>query len=128
MRIKKSPKTGVETKIDRLTKAVSNGFAAIAEDIADIKSRMATKSDIADMATKSDIADMATKSDIADMATKSDVRDIMHEELKAIRAELKDIRIRLTVLEESSKSHSGFSKEIDHVLRPSLRSKSISAS
>ena len=99
MRIKKSPKTGVETKIDRLTKAVSNGFAAIAEDIADIKSRM------------------ATKSDIADMATKSDVRDIMREELKDIRAELKDIRIRLTVLEESSKSHSGFSKEIDHVLR-----------
>ncbi len=54
---------------------------------------------------------------IAHMATKDDVRDVIQEELKDIRQELRDIRKRLDTLEESSKSHSGFSKEIDHVLQ-----------
>ena len=61
---------------------------------------------------------------IAHMATKDDVREIVGaeakhvwDELKAIREELKDIRRRLDTLEESSKSHAGFSKEIDHVLQ-----------
>lgn len=62
------------------------------------------------------IANMATKGDVRDII-QEEVPKILREELKDIRAELKDIRIRLTVLEESSKSHSGFSKEIDHVLR-----------
>ncbi len=68
---------------------------------------------------------------VTHMATKDDVREIVaagtkamsdelraiREELKEIRQELKDIRIRIDALEESSESHSGFSKEIDHVLQ-----------
>jgi predicted nucleic acid-binding Zn-ribbon protein len=81
----------LEGKMDR-------GFAAVADDIADIRSTMATK------------ADLATR------ATKSDVRDILRDELKPIRSDLKSIRDELDDLTEKLENVSGFRKEIDHAL------------
>jgi hypothetical protein len=69
-----------------------------ADDIANIKSTM------------------ATKADIADMATKDDVRIIVRDELKPIRSDLKSIRDELDDLTEKLENVSGFRKEIDHAL------------
>lgn len=85
----------------------------ISESIRFIVKNMATKSDITDV--KKDIADVKRdvadlKRNVADLPTKEDVQSIVY-------AELKDIRRQLEVLEESSKSYSGFAKEIDHVLQ-----------
>ena len=73
-------------------------FAAVADDIAEIKSTM------------------ATKADIADMATKADVRAIVRDELAPIRSELKSIRGDLDDLREKVENVIGFQKEIDHAL------------
>jgi chromosome segregation ATPase len=64
-------------------------FSALAEDIADIKSMMATK---------------------------VDVHAIVREELAPIRAELKSIRGDLNDLTETFENVSGYRKEIDHAL------------
>jgi chromosome segregation ATPase len=69
--------------------SADKNFAAIAEDIADIKSTMATK---------------------------ADVHAIVREELAPIRAELKSIRGDLNDLIEKFENVSGFRKEIDHAL------------
>jgi chromosome segregation ATPase len=71
----------VERKMDR-------GFAAVADDIAEIKSTMATKSDIA----------------------------ALGEQLASIELELKSIRGELDDLREKVENVIGFQKEIDHAL------------
>jgi hypothetical protein len=81
----------VERKMER-------GFAAVADDITEIKSTM------------------ATKADIADMATKDDVRAIVRDELSPIRVELKSIRGDLDDLRGKVENIIGFQKEIDHAL------------
>ena len=40
----------------------------------------------------------------------------VHEELTAIRMELREIRSRLDTLENKVDEHSGYAKEIDHIL------------
>jgi predicted nucleic acid-binding Zn-ribbon protein len=94
-----------KTMLDGLAALVSKGFAsadkkftALAEDMADIKRTM------------------ATKTDIADMATKADVRAIVRDEIKPIRSDLKSIRDELDDLTEKLENVSGFRKEIDHAL------------
>jgi predicted RNase H-like nuclease (RuvC/YqgF family) len=67
---------------------MERGFAAVAEDIADIKSTMATKDNIAELKTDS----------------------------AAIRSELRDIKTRLKEIESAVEDHAGHSKEIDHAL------------
>jgi chromosome segregation ATPase len=71
----------LEGKIDR-------GFAAVADDIADIKSKMATKNDIANLG----------------------------RQLTGVERELKSIRRDLDELRERVENVSGFQKEIDHAL------------
>ena len=71
----------LEGKMDR-------GFAAVADDIADIKSKMATKDDIANLGGQ----------------------------LTSIQRELKSIRRDLDDLREKVENVSGFQKEIDHAL------------
>jgi septal ring factor EnvC (AmiA/AmiB activator) len=73
-------------------KAVQGGFAAVAEDISDL--RRETKDDIA-----------AVKKE---MATKRDIAGIMEE--------LADIKQRLKDVEAAVEDHAGHSKEIDHAL------------
>jgi predicted nucleic acid-binding Zn-ribbon protein len=70
-----------EGKMDR-------GFAAIADDITDIKSKMATKDDIANLGGQ----------------------------LTSVERELKSIRRDLDDLREKVENVSGFQKEIDHAL------------
>jgi septal ring factor EnvC (AmiA/AmiB activator) len=72
----------------RATLAARN-FATVAEDIADIKSMIATK---------------------------DEARAILREELAPIHAELKAIRRELDDLQEKFENVSGFRKQIDHVL------------
>jgi chromosome segregation ATPase len=71
----------LENKMDR-------GFAAVADDIADIKSKMATKDDIANLGGQ----------------------------LASVERELKSIRRDLDDLREKVENVSGFQKEIDHAL------------
>jgi predicted nucleic acid-binding Zn-ribbon protein len=71
----------LEAKIDR-------GFAAVADDITDIKSKMATKDDIANLGGQ----------------------------LTSVERELKSIRRDLDDLREKVENVSGFQKEIDHAL------------
>ena len=88
--------------LDDIAALMEKGFAAVAEDITDIKATMATKDDVVGLRTelKNDIAgvraEMATKDDIAGL--RSDIR----AELKEIRRELENVK--------------GFGKEIDHAL------------
>jgi hypothetical protein len=77
---------------------VERSFAAIADDIADIRSTM------------------ATKTDLATRATKSDVRDIVRDQLKPIRSNLKVDPRRAQDLTEKLENMSGFRKEIDREL------------
>jgi predicted nucleic acid-binding Zn-ribbon protein len=71
----------LEGKMDR-------GFAAVADDIADIKSKMATRDDIANLGGQ----------------------------LTSVERELKSIRRDLDDLREKVENVSGFQKEIDHAL------------
>jgi predicted nucleic acid-binding Zn-ribbon protein len=87
-----------EITLDELGEMIERGFGAIASDIADIKSTM------------------ATKEDIADMVTKGDVRTIVSEELSPIHAELRSTRGDLEDLMDKFENVSGFRKEIDHAL------------
>ena len=88
-----------------LTQTVERGFAAAAEDIADIRARMATKDDIKDMATKDDLA-----------AVRDELRAEMRDGFASIREELRDIRQRLEALEEAARNSAGLTKEIDHLM------------
>jgi hypothetical protein len=88
-----------------LTQTVERGFAAAAEDIADIRARMATKDDIKDMATKDDLA-----------AVRDELRAEMRDGFASIRQELRDIRQRLEALEEAARNSAGLTKEIDHLM------------
>jgi chromosome segregation ATPase len=90
----------VERSFADLEGKMERGFAAVADDITDIKSKMATKDDIAKLGGQ----------------------------LTSVERELKSIRRDLDDLREKVENVSGFRKKIDHALSASPRSKSISAS
>jgi hypothetical protein len=87
----------VERGFADLEGKMKRGFAAVAEDITDIKSKMATKDDIADvrreMATKDDINRLDTK------LTKFEEREI-------------DKRLQLEVRVSAVEKHLGLDKKI----------------
>jgi predicted nucleic acid-binding Zn-ribbon protein len=78
----------VERGFAHLEGKMDRGFAAVAEDITDIKSKMATKDDIANLGGQ----------------------------LTSVERELKSIRRDLDDLREKVENVSGFQKEIDHAL------------
>jgi septal ring factor EnvC (AmiA/AmiB activator) len=78
-----------EKTLNELGEMMERGFAAIASDIAEIKTTMATQ---------------------------EDVRAIVRDELTPIRADLKAIRDELDDLRERVENVSGYRKEIDHAL------------
>jgi chromosome segregation ATPase len=77
-----------KTTLDSILSTVEHGFAAVANDITDIKSKMATKDDIANLGGQ----------------------------LTSVERELKSIRRDLDDLGEKVENVSGFQKEIDHAL------------
>jgi chromosome segregation ATPase len=92
--------------LDTVLRAVESGFAAAAEDIAEVKGDIAgIKDDISEM--KGEIAHIKKT-----MVTKED----LHHELASIHAELKSIRGDLDDLIEKFENVAGFRKEIDHAL------------
>ena len=78
----------VERGFADLEGKMERGFAAVAEDITDIKSKMATKDDIANLGGQ----------------------------LTSVERKLKSIRRDLDDLREKVENVSGFQKEIDHAL------------
>jgi septal ring factor EnvC (AmiA/AmiB activator) len=96
--IKKSAKPPKAT-LDKILSTINRGFAAVAEDITEIKSTMATKANLATVKTE-------LKGDIAALG----------EQLTAIEATLKAIRKELDDLQDKFENVSGFRKEIDHAL------------
>jgi hypothetical protein len=56
------------------------------------------------------LAIMVTKDDLATL------RSEMNEGFASVRAEMRDIRNRLDAIEAELKNHSGFAKEIDHLI------------
>jgi len=82
-----------------MTKTMERGFTAIAEDISEIKSTMATKEDLATV--KSEL-----KSDIAGLG----------EQIASIERELKSIRRDLNDVMAKVENITGYRKEIDHAL------------
>ena len=92
---KKKPKATLDSVLSTVKRGFTDlegkkdrGFAAVADDIADIKIKMATKDDIANLGGQ----------------------------LTSIEGELKSIRRDLDDLREKVENVSGFQKEIDHAL------------
>ena len=69
-----------KASLDAILSTVERGFPAVADDISDVKSKMATKDDLADLRKE-----MATKDDIADL------RNEMHEGFASINSRLDQI-------------------------------------
>jgi hypothetical protein len=86
--ITKKPTKKRKASLDVILSTVEDGFSAVADDIADIKSKMATKDDIANLGGQ----------------------------LTSVERELKSIRRDLNGLREKVENVSGFQKEIDHAL------------
>jgi hypothetical protein len=82
--------------LNTILKAVEGGFAAVAEDIADVKG---------------DIADIKST-----MVTKANLHAIVRDGLGSVHAELKSIRGDLDDLIGKFENVAGFRKEIDHAL------------
>ncbi len=78
---------GRKASLDTVLTTMERGFAAVASDIADFKSTMATKAEVAAIRRE--------------MVTKEDLR----EELRPIRSELKSIRNDLGDLTEKVEVH-----------------------
>jgi hypothetical protein len=83
--------------LDVILSTVEHGFAAVADDIADIKSKMATKDDIADLRRE-----MATKDDINRLDTK----------LTKFEEHEIDKRLQLEVRVSAIEKHLGLDKKI----------------
>jgi|GEM_PF-2561069 len=82
-----------DERFDRLEALIERGFAALASDIADTRTETTgLKVDVAGLREE-------TRTGFAD-----------------IRAELKDIHLRLDALELAVQNVSGFAKEIDHLI------------
>jgi chromosome segregation ATPase len=88
MNAKKKPIKKSKATLDSVLSTIARGFTAVADDIADIKSKMATKDDIANLGGQ----------------------------LTSVERELKSIRRDLDDLREKVENVSGFQKEIDHAL------------
>ncbi len=74
-----------ERQIDTRFNQTDMRLDKIEEDIANIKTAMATKEDLATMATKEDLAAMATKEDLAAMATKEDLATMENRILDTLK-------------------------------------------
>ena len=81
--------SNIETILAKISKTVEAGFAAVAEDLSDIKSVMATKDDL---------------------------RVIVREELRDLQSELTALRTQLYELSERADNSTGYRKEIDYAL------------
>ena len=85
--------TSYGERFDRLEALIERGFAALAGDIADSRTEIT-----------------GLKAEVAGL------REETHTGFADIRAELKDIRLRLDALELAVQNVSGFAKEIDHLI------------
>jgi hypothetical protein len=83
--------------LDSVLSTVERGFAAVADDITDIKSKMATKEDLADLRRE-----MATKDDIKRLETK----------LGKFEEREIDKRLQLEVRVSAIEKHLGLDKKI----------------
>lgn len=91
------------TDIAKLTELVERGFAAVAYDIQNVRDEL---SDLRSEMTTGFAGIRAEISDIREtMATKEDVKEL--------RAELREINMRLDNLEEAVGGMRGYAKEID---------------
>jgi predicted nucleic acid-binding Zn-ribbon protein len=95
---KKSARPPTAT-LAKILSTVNRGFAAVAEDISDIRTTMATKADLARLKIE-------LKGGIAAFGG----------QLTSIESVLKEIRRELDDLQEKFENVSGFRKEIDHAL------------
>lgn len=82
--------------------------------LAEIRSSMATKEDVANMATKEDIVSMATKEDIANMATKEDIASMATKEDIANMA-TKDDLSNLVTKDDLRETENMILSEVDRV-------------
>jgi hypothetical protein len=87
----------LDAKVNKLTRIVEKGFAAVAHDL----SQRPTKSETGA---------------IVDNSIRSLVPNIVREETKDMRDELISIRRDLNTLQETAANIAGLPKEIDHAL------------
>ncbi len=110
MRVVYSPRMDQATRdaFAKLTHTVERGFAAVAEDIASVRTEL--KADIASVRTelKAEIASVRTelKADIA----------VLGEHVASIEGDLRSFRRDLNDLADKVDNIAGFRKEIDHAL------------
>lgn len=98
------------------TGAMEKNTEDILEALVFIRDRMATKDDIEELR-----AEMATKSELAAVRAElgneiGDLRSEMRSEFMHLRAEIRAIHQRLEEIEKELANHTGFAKEIDHLL------------
>ncbi|MFN0217375.1 MAG: hypothetical protein ACKVP4_01030 [Hyphomicrobium sp.] len=108
-------KTAIEGQLDTLTALVEKGFAAVADDIAVIKERMATKADIAELRlelhtfrseTAADVRSLHTE--LAEINRRLDLLDRQFANIRGVTKEIDDIRDRVRDIEK----HLGLAKKI----------------
>ena len=107
-------KTAIEGQLGTLPALVEKGFGAVADDIALIKERMATKADIAELRlehafrteTAADVRSLHTE--LAEINRRLDLLDRQFVNLKGVTKEIDDIRDRVRDIEK----HLGLAKKI----------------
>jgi hypothetical protein len=94
--------------LENVLSTVERGFAAVAEDITDIKTKMATKDDIADLRRE-----MATKEDLAAVESRLDRRiEKLDTKLTKFEEQEIDKRKQLEVRVSAIEKHLGLDKKI----------------
>ena len=96
-----------DQKIDALGKVIEKGFAALSEDLTDVKEDISSFKGNAD-AIKKTLTEFRTDFLQFRVETAENFQSIAHE--------LRDIKIRLLELEKIVDNHAGHAKEIDHAL------------
>lgn len=107
--------SGIERRLDNLTTLMESGFAALADDLAAIRERMATKADIAEMRLELHAARVDAEGsfrslnrELSEINRRLDLLDRQFGHLKGVTREIDDIRDRVRGIEK----HLGLDRHI----------------
>ena len=95
--------------VQGLATHVDGQFAHVDGQFTDIRSKMATKDDLAGFAAKEDLKNFATKDDLKNFATKEDLADVRYE----LRDKIADVRAEMATKNDLATLKNDIITEID---------------